>query len=223
MELANVIGLKDGDSIDITGTKIVAVPLPQSPEDLVTTSIANRNELKMSQVEYEKAEAAVRLASSSYFPSVGAFATYQINSRDTLFRSDNDSWNAGVALTWQVFDGFKRCHERDKAVAEKSAAAELLEHSRREAGLRVRESYLRSEEMGKRLEVAGNSLQDADETVRLLARRFENSLATMVELLDAQTALNQIRADLVDSEAHYALSRGYVYFTAGTFLKEMTK
>jgi outer membrane protein TolC len=45
----------------------------------------------------------------------------------------------------------------------------------------------------------------------------------MVELLDAQTALNQTRADLVDSEANLALARGYVYYSAGIFLKEMTK
>jgi outer membrane protein len=223
MELANVIGLKDSDSIEITDTKMEDVPLPLSSDELVTSSLENRNELKLLQAEYEKANAGVRLAYSTYLPSVGAFASYQMNSRDTPFKTDNDSWTAGVALSWQLFDGFKRYRERDKAVAEKSAAAELHEHARREAGLKVRESYLRSEEMGKRLEVASNTLQDAEETVRLLSRRFENSLATMVELLDAQTALNQTRADLVDTEANFALARGYVYYTTGTFFKEMTK
>jgi outer membrane protein TolC len=223
MELASVIGLKESDTIELVDAKIAAVPLLQSPQELVTLSLDSRNELKLSQAEYEKADAAVWLARSSYLPIVGAFATYQMNSRDTPFKTDNDSWNAGVALTWQLFDGFKRCRERDKAVAEKSAAAELLQHAKRESGLRVRESYLRSEEMAKRLEVAVNSQQDAEETVRLLTQRFENSLATMVELLDAQTALNQTRADLVDSEANLALARGYVYFSAGVFLKEMTK
>ncbi len=223
MELANFIGLKEGDSIDTSETRIAAVPLPQSSDELVAVSLENRNELKLSQAEYEKAEASLRLARSSYLPSVGAFTSYQMNSRDTPFGNDNDSWNAGVALTWQLFDGFRRGRERDKAVAEKSSAAELLEHSKRESVLRLKESYLRSEEMGKRLEVAANALQDAEETVRLLTRRFENSLASMVELLDAQTALNQTRADLTESEANLALARGQVYFTAGIFLKEMTK
>lgn len=223
MELASTIGLKESDSLDLLDSKIIAVPLPQTAEELVKVSLDSRNELKLSQVEYGKAEAALRLARSSYLPTIGAYAAYQMNSRDTPFKTDNDSWNAGVALTWQLFDGFKRCRENDKAVAEKSAAAELLEQATRDAGLRVRESYLRSEEMGKRLEVASNAQQDAEETVRLLTKRFENSLATMVELLDAQTALNQSRANFVDSEADLALSRGYVYYTAGVFIKEMTK
>jgi outer membrane protein TolC len=223
MELVNVLGLKYGDSVDITETKIVAVPLPQSPDELVTLALENRTELKLSQTAYEKSDVAVRLARSSFLPSVSAFASYQMNSKETPFRVDNDAWNAGVALTWQVFDGFRSLRERDKALAEKSAVAELREHAVRETDLRVRESCLRSEEMGKRLEIAGSSLQDADETVRLLSKRFENSLASMAELLDAQTALNKTRADLVESEANYALSRGYVHFTAGIFLREMTK
>lgn len=223
MELANVIGLAENDNIEITDTKIFAVSLTQSPDELVSLSLENRNELKLSQAEYEKANAAVKLAWSSYLPSVDAFGTYQMNSKDSPFKNDNDSWNAGVSLTWQLFDGFKRYHERGKAVANKAAATELKEYSRREAGLRVRESYLRSVEMEKRLDVVSNSLKNAEETVRLLTRRFENSLATMVEVLDAQTALNQTRAELVDSQAHLALACGYVYFTAGTFMKEMTK
>jgi outer membrane protein len=223
MELADVIGLKDSDSIDITESMSVAVSPPQTTEELVASALENRNEYKLSQTEYEKADAALRLANSSYFPTVGAYASYQLNSRENPFNADNDSWSAGVALTWQLFDGFRRSSERDRALAEKSAAAEMREHAKRETSLRVRESYLRSTEMGKRLDVAKNALQDAEETVRLLTKRFENSLAIMIELLDAQSALNQTRNDLVDSEANYALAKGYIYFTAGTFLREMTK
>jgi outer membrane protein TolC len=77
--------------------------------------------------------------------------------------------------------------------------------------------------MGKRLEVARHAQLDAEETVRLLGRRFENSLATMSELLDAQTALNQARSNLVENEGDYALAGGRVYYRAGIFLKEMLK
>ena len=222
MQLANVVGLKDGDSIEIdesTGTIMPAVP----PEELVKVALENRKELKQSMAELEKSAAAVRLARSGYLPSVGTFATYQMNSKDTPFGSDNDSWIAGISLKWQLFDGFKRCREKDRAAAARSAAAELLENRAREVRYQVRESCLRREEMGKRLEVVRHSLEDAEETVRLLSKRFDNSLATMLELLDAQTTLNQVRAGLVESEANYTLAGGSVYYTAGIFLKEMLK
>jgi outer membrane protein TolC len=222
MQLADVIGLKEGDSIDITGSISPVTPgLP--PEELVSVALENRKDLKQSMAELEKSDAALRLARSGYLPSVGSFATYQLNSKDTPFGSDNDSWIAGISLKWQLFDGFKRCHEKDRAVASRSAAAEVLESRAREVRYRVRESSMRREEMGKRLEVVRHSLEDAEETVRILARRFDNSLATMVELLDAQTALNQVRAGVVESEVNYSLAGGSVYYTAGIFMKEMLK
>lgn len=223
LELASVLGLKETDTIEIAEPGIKAVALPEKPAELIAAALKNRNELKILLAEQEKADAAVRLAASGYLPAVNAFASYQLNSASTPLGADGNAWGAGVALTWPLFEGFRSDHQRDRAVAGRSAAAEQLEHARREASLRVQESCLRSEEMGLRLQVSRNSLQDAEETVRLLSRRFENSLATLVELLDAQTVLNQTRAELVDSEADYALANGYVYFSAGMFLKEMNK
>ncbi len=223
MQLVDLIGLNEKDTIDINEATIIGIPLPQNSEELVSAALDNRTEVKLSRAESEKADAALRLANSSYLPLVGAYASYQLNSKDTPFAADNNSWTAGVALTWELFDGFRRASELNKTTAEKAATMELREHAKRDASLRIRESYLRSTEMGKRLEVAKNVLQDAEETVRLLTRRFENSMAIMIELLDAQTVLNQTRNELVESEANYALAKGYVYFTAGTFLKEITK
>ena len=183
----------------------------------------NRSDLRQSRVEMEKADASLKLARSGYLPSVDAFASYQLNDKDVPLGSDNDAWLAGINLKWHIFDGFRTNRERDRATAGRSAVAQVLEGKIKEIKFQVQESFLRREEMGKRLEVARHALLDAEETVRLLSRRFENSLATMVELLDAQTALNQARVNLVDTEANYALAGGRVYYAAGIFLKEMLK
>jgi outer membrane protein TolC len=222
MQLANVIGLKEGDFVD--SAESINTIIPAMPaEELSKAALENRKDLKLSMAELEKSDAALRLARSGYLPSVGSYATYQMNSKEIPFGSDNDSWIAGISLKWQLFDGFKRYHEKDRAVAARSAAAEVLENRVREVRYRVRESSMRREEMGKRLEVVRHSLDNAEETVRLLAKRFDNSLATMVELLDAQTTLDQVRASLVESEANYTLAGGNVYYTAGIFMKEMLK
>ena len=79
------------------------------------------------------------------------------------------------------------------------------------------------EEAVKRLEVARHALVDAEESVRLISRRFENSLMTMVELMDAQTTLNRARAQLVENESSYALATARLFHAAGIFLKEVYK
>ncbi|QEM69708.1 TolC family protein [Geobacter sp. FeAm09] len=222
LRLAAVVGLKNGEEVDIP-EQAHAVVLPPPSGDLVAAALEHRSELRQYHAELGKSEAALKLARSAYLPEVGAFASYRMNAKDTPLGADNDAWTAGASLTWQLFDGFRRDRDRDRAVAERSAVAEQLEQSRRDIALQVQETRLRREEMGKRLEVARHALRDAEETVRLLTRRFENSLTTMVEVLDAQSALNQVRSNLAESEAEYALAGGRVYHAAGTFLKEIMK
>ncbi|MGB9081571.1 MAG: TolC family protein [Desulfuromonadaceae bacterium] len=222
MKLALLIGLPEEREYEVSDS-LEGVAVPVMSDQVLKEALENRVELKQSHADLEKSDAALRLARSEYLPTVGAFASYQLNAKDAPFTSDNDAWSAGVSLKWQLFDGFRTNSERNRAVSGQSAAREMLESATKDVRYQLRESYVRRHEMGKRLEVARHSVLDAEETVRLLTKRFENSLATMVELLDAQTALNQARANLVEAEAGYALAGGRIYYMTGTFVKEMLK
>ena len=222
MKLALLIGHPDDTTYDISGLS-EHVTVPVLSEQLLSEALLNRVEMRHSHTELEKSGAALALANSEYLPTVGAFASYQLNAKDSPFSSDNDAWTAGVSLKWSIFDGFRRNSERTRALSGQSAAQEMLISTTKEVKYQLRESYLRRSEADKRLEVVRHSVADAEETVRLLSKRYENSLATMVELLDAQTALNQARSNLIESGAALALAGGRVYFMTGTFVKEMLK
>jgi outer membrane protein TolC len=222
MKLAQLIGLADDESFEISGS-LENVAVPEMNDQVVSEALETRVEIRQSRADVEKSAAALRLAGSDYLPTVGAFASYQLNAKDTPFGSDNDAWTAGVSLKWNLFDGFRTTSERKRALSGQSAAREMLESAAKDVRYQVKESYIRRDEAAKQREVAKNAVQDAEETVRLLTKRYENSLATMVELLDAQTSLNQARANLVETEAGYALAGGQVHYMTGTFVKEMVK
>ncbi|MFZ4856226.1 MAG: TolC family protein [Desulfuromonadaceae bacterium] len=222
MKLALLIGMPDDSTYEIAGFSD-RIMLPAMSDQVISEALLNRVEIRQSHTDLEKSGVALALAKAGYLPTVGAFASYQLNAKDAPFSSDNDAWTTGVSLKWNIFDGFRRNSERTRALSGESAARELLESTKKEVKYQLRESYLRRTEADKRLEVVRHSVADAEETVRLLAKRYENSLATMVELLDAQTALNQARANLIESEAGLALAGGRVYAVTGTFVKEMLK
>jgi outer membrane protein TolC len=222
MQLAMRIGLAEDQAFDISPLSDI-VTVPSLNEDIIKGALAGRIDMKQSRTDLEKSDAAFRLARSGYLPTVGAFASYQLNGKEAPIGAENDAWVAGLNLKWQLFEGFRSNHERNRATAGRSAAMEMLESRSKDVRYQLKESYLRWDEAAKRLEVARHALLDAEEAVRLITKRFENSLATMVELLDAQTALNQTRANLVETEAGYALAGGRVHYAAGIFLKEMLK
>jgi outer membrane protein len=222
MKLAMLIGMPEDNSYEISGFSD-SIAVPDISEQVLREAMENRVEIKQSHADLEKSDAALRLAQSGYLPTVGAFASYQLNAKDAPFASDHEAWTAGVSLKWNIFEGFRSNSERRRALSDQSAAHEMLESTTKDVRYQLRESYVRRYEVGKRLEMTRNSVLDAEETVRLLTKRYENSLSTMVELLDAQTALNQARANLVEAEAGYALAGGKIYYMAGTFVKEMLK
>lgn len=222
MRLALAVGGEAGESLDIR-EEVKGEPLRMEEAELVREAIANRQDLKGAEKGVQRADAAVGLAASAWLPTVYAGGSWQMNDRDVPFGRDNDAWNAGVTLRWELFDGMRRSSDQGRARASRDAAIQYREQFRKEVALQVRESLLRRGEAGKRLEVARHAFLAAEEGMRLVNKRFGEGLATMVELLDAQTALNRSRTGLVERETDLQLATARVYHAAGLFLKEMNK
>lgn len=222
IKLARATAGNAGELLDISDGVDVLHP-SMGIDDLKKLALRNRIDIKTMEKDVDKAALGVKMARSAYLPTIYADASYQLNDRDVPFGNDNDSWFVGATLRWELFDGMRRRNEVKKNVALEKAAAEYVNDYRQDVDLQVTESFLRYQEAQKRLEVARNSSADADESVRLLEKRFQNSLATMSELLDAQTALNRARANVIDMENQLALSAADIYLAAGTFLQEVMK
>jgi outer membrane protein len=82
---------------------------------------------------------------------------------------------------------------------------------------------LRRQEAAGKLESARAAAQAAQEGVRLVTLRFQNGLSPMVELMDAEAALNRSKANLVEVENSCRRSAAQLYYAAGLFLKEVVK
>lgn len=222
MRLNLAVGGPQGGAVDIDETPSVAEPsLAQG--DLVALAQKNRSDLLVAEKGVEKGALAVRQARNAYLPTIYASAAYQVNDRDIPFGFDNDSWNVGVNLRWELFDGNRRYHEKGKAELSRQAAAAMLENERREVTYQVTESVLRRQEAQLKLVSARDAVAAAEEGVRIITLRFKDGLSSMVELMDAETALNRSRANLVEVDNNFVGSTGELYYKAGVFLKEIMR
>ncbi len=220
MQLALATGGQPGDELDVAESVLLKRP-ERELAGLIGLAQQERRDLRASERSKEQADAALLQARSGFLPALGAVGTWQMNDKNSAFGRDHDAWMVGVSLRWNLFDGFRTWHGSGQAQAARSAANEMLEQTRKEVSYQVHEAWLRRVEAEKRREVASSAVAAADEATRLLAKRFDNALATMVELLDAQSALNQARANLVESDANLMLATGRLYHVAGIFLKEV--
>ena len=222
MRLNLVVGGPQGGTLDIGEPRKLEEPSLEL-EQLIAQAQQNRPDLKVAENSVQRGELAVQRAERAYLPTLYASGSYQLNDRDLPFGTDKDSWTVGVNLRWELFDGMRRSHEKEKAELTRKGAAEVLENERREVALQVTESVLHRQEAFLRLETARAAVRDAEESRRLVTLRFGNGLSSLVEVMDAETALDRARANLVEVENGYDAATGEIYFRTGVFLKEVMR
>lgn len=215
--LGLAMGEKAGSRIDPAGP-IPELPEPGSLDARIAAAGTRRADLKALSARIANAETNVTYERSGYLPAVGATGAWQIDSRDGPFAPDNRTWKVGVGLTWTLFDGLRREAAVGKAVEERAKAKAQYRGAGDLAAFEVTRAYLAVEEAGQRAAIARAALAAAEEGMRLVGKRYENQRARMIDLLDAQSALDSARVDLVAAENDVHASRAALELASGTLL-----
>ena len=218
--LALAMGEPGAPPVDVVGPP-PEFPDPGAPLDN-GTGTTGRADLLASSLRVANAGSNVELRKSGYLPDVGFAAAYQVDAEDSPFSPDNRSWRVGVGLSWNLFDGFSREAEVGKAVTEQRRARAYDRGARDLAAFEAAQADLGVKEATLRAEIARAALASAEEGVRLLTSRYENRLGRMVDLLDAQTALDAARAARIHAENDVRLSRAQRLYASGGLLSLVT-
>ena len=216
-QLALAMGEGGGTGVDAAG---LLPPLPDegAMEDRIAAALAGRDDLRAISLRVENTAANVDAQRSDYLPTAGLSGAWQVDGQDGPFSPDNREWRIGVGLKWNLFDGFRREAAVARSSAERRRAQAYYRGARDYAAYQVTSAFLAAREAGKRVDIARSAAGAAEEGTRLIQARYENQLARMVDLLDAQSALNGARADLVKAENDLRQSRADLLFASGALL-----
>ena len=83
--------------------------------DHYTISARARRDIQSMQHHFTNAQNNLRLNEAAYFPTLGVGSSYQLNDAEVPFGSDGESWQVFALFKWELFDGSKRRHEKQKA------------------------------------------------------------------------------------------------------------
>jgi len=180
-----------------------------------------RKDLKALEARHINAENNLRMANAAYLPTIGLGGTYQLNSHKAVFGEEGQSWQVMAFLRWELFDGLRRESERNKAKYKLAEAGEYLEGLKKQISFAVYEAYLSVEEARKGVELAKANLASAEEGRRLVKLRYENNLSTAVDMLEVQSSLDAVRADVVAKEAAYLIAIARLSYQSGTIMKDL--
>jgi outer membrane protein len=204
--LARLVGLPPGTTI----RPVLPDAPPPSAErfdDLLTAARINRSDRKALADRAAAAGARGEAAAAGKRPTVsvgGGFDYARPNVRIFPRKPEwNTSWDAGMNVSWPIFDGGRTGAETAEAAANSRAAEARLAEFDTQLALELRQRLTEIETSRAALAAANDTIRAATEASRVVNERFAAGVATNTDVLDAQTDI--VRAGLDRTQAIAAL------------------
>ncbi len=196
-------------------TPLAAASFSQlSEEDLRAEQKRLRPDYQNLLAELRQAEIAVGTRKKEFLPVVTGYSTWEADN-PSLGDYGGNNWAAGISLRWNLFAGGADAAQRD-------AAIQRLEQKRRQVAamesamaLELRRAMIQYRTAEQQVKAAQAAEAQSEEGLRILKNRYEAGLATMTDLLSAETARSSAHTNLAEATYRHRLSFAQIEFSAG--------
>jgi outer membrane protein TolC len=198
---------------DSTGFEVV--PLPGTINEWVEKALTDRKDRAALALRIQAAGTAVKATTGAYYPSLALTGGYVAANIPNLLTLTN-ALNLGIGLQYDLASLYKTSAKVDAAKArlhQAQAADGILADQVR---LEVYNSYQNYIVSVRKVDVYKKSVEQANENYRITKNKYDNSLVTTTELLDADVAQLQAKLNYAFSKADAAVAYKKLEQTAGT-------
>ena len=119
-------------------------------------------------------------------------------------------------LQWNLFDGLVTRSKVKEAVATSSRMKALEEQAREGVQLQVRQAYYSASASLDRIAASSSSVQEAEEGLRIVQKRYEAGMTTLVDVLGAENALIRARTNALQAVYDNNLALAELKLAVGT-------
>jgi outer membrane protein TolC len=174
----------------------------------------NRKDLQALDKQRQAAALGTKAAKAENLPSI-AFTGGYVAADIPKFLTIYNAVNVGVGISYNLSNLWKETlHKQSKAREMQLAATnELLNDNIK---LDVNREYQNTDYSKKRIAVFEKSAEQANENYRITKNKYDNGLATMTELLDADAAQISANVGVINAKADAALAYRKLLQTTGT-------
>ena len=140
-----------------------------------------------------------------YYPSIDLSASYTRlgdtlvpSGREGLFVID-ESLQGKVTASWDIFDGFRKRHEKASKIMDMRSVEEDIRDTEREIDLQLDRALEGYRINSGNLEVSKKAVAQAEENYRITNQQFKQNISTNTDLLDARVFLSRARTQHINA------------------------
>lgn len=170
-------------------------------------ALENRPDAAAAQYTVKSAEAQKQAAKSGYRPTLSAVASKSIADEKAFRHERSEAWEAGVTLSWNVFDNMVTAANVNAAkyTAERAQAeAELL---LRNVRLQTESAYIRMKAAEANIQTTAEAIKHAENRYEIAKVRYEEGVDILLAVTDAQEKLTQARTNYYTALYEYNLNK----------------
>jgi outer membrane protein TolC len=198
--LAAAMGIPANVAYDV-GPLQSAVPVRAvsvTVDSLINDAINLRPDLKAARATAAAARADIRVARSATLPSLNLGSTAaRTYANPSIYGGGSYGLTLGVSVP--IFSGFSQQYNIAAASARADAADAQADVLRQQITTQVFTSYYNLQTAGQRVTTADALLASAEQSEQVAAGRYREGVGSIIDLLTAQSALANARAQQVQS------------------------
>jgi len=213
-QLNRLMGSPLGEAVGPTARLTVTQISLYSEEALIAEQKKSRPDYQSLLAELRQAELELGTRSKERLPVIAGYTTWEADN-PSLHEYGGNNWSAGITLRWNLFAG-------GSDAAQLEAARQRLEQKKRQIAamdsamaLEVRRALIQYRAAEQQVEAAQSAEAQSEEGLRILRNRYDAGLATMTDLLSAETARSSARTNLAQAIYRQRLSYAQVEYVAG--------
>ncbi len=207
--LATAMGLSANVPYDV-GTLAEEMPIEQATpaiDDLIAKARTARPDLAAAEAIAQKESAHVKAVRSAGLPSLSLSASAARTYYQPGISVDSqNSWSAGVLLSFPIFTGFAQSYNLKKAKEDAEVARAEADDLEQQVVLQVWTSYYALSTAAQLVKTSRDLLASAEESERVALARYKQGVGTILDLLTAQSALAGARAQEIQARAGWFAS-----------------
>lgn len=196
-----------------------AAPLATQAEAQAAAA-KNNPELKSALAAMSESNADVLSARAAYLPDVGLNFTYGIDAPQFAVNapdhSSNLGYSASVTVDLPVWDWFSTQRKVKQSEIRRNAVRVALTAAQKRLIARLQEAWSEADAARRQLASLDESVATAAESLRLTKLRYAEGEATVLEVVDAQTAFLSAENAREDGRVRYHAARADLQTLTGT-------
>ena len=197
--LSNVIGENIEDSN--LSTDLNLLEELKDVDFYIQSSYSNNITLKTLNQKQNMLKQKIKSVKAEFLPTVALFGKYEIYQEDlTVFEPD---WAAGLKAKLDIFNGGSSANEYKAYRAQQEALKLNIENASKLISTAVKKYHHEAETAKQQYESLQSSIELTEENLKLYKKSFEEGLATSIEVIDAELALEKVNLDQLKAIYEY--------------------